>query len=195
MERHENKENTHFTAAKATPKVETIEDHEGVEKAVEVQETVKSTDTDFPIVGIGASAGGLEALEQFLRNVPEASGIGFVIIQHLDPTCKGMMTEILQRVTGMKVFQVVDRMRVKPNCVYVIPPNKDLSILHGVLHLFEPTTPRGLRLSIDFFLRSLASDLQGVTPTFVPKVQNSAPGLNGRKRQMIIFFRYYSMLS
>src|SRR5665647_7145 len=60
----------------------------------------------------------------------------------------------------MKVFQVVDRMRVKPNCVYVIPPNKDLSILHGVLHLFEPTTPRGLRLPIDFFLRSLASDQQ-----------------------------------
>ena len=114
----------------------------------------------FPIVGIGASAGGLEALEQFLRHVPENSGIAFVIVQHLDPTHKGIMPELLQRTTGMEVFQVRDRMKVKPNCVYVIPPNKDMSILHGVLHLFEPTAPRGLRLPIDFFLRSLAEDRQ-----------------------------------
>ena len=114
----------------------------------------------FPIVGIGSSAGGLEALEQFLRNVPEESGMAFVIVQHLDPTHKGIMPELLQRVTGMEVFQVRDRMRVKPNCVYVIPPNRDMSILHGVLHLFEPTAARGLRLPIDFFLRSLAEDRQ-----------------------------------
>ena len=114
----------------------------------------------FPIVGIGASAGGLEALEQFLRHVPENSGMAFVIVQHLDPTHKGIMHELLQRITAMEVFQVSDRMRVKPNCVYVIPPNKDMSILHGVLHLFEPSAPRGLRLPIDFFLRSLAEDRQ-----------------------------------
>ena len=114
----------------------------------------------FPIVGIGASAGGLEALEQFLRQVPQGSGMAFVIVQHLDPTHKGIMPELLQRTTAMEVFQVRDRMRVKQNCVYVIPPNKDMSILHGVLHLFEPTAPRGLRLSIDFFLRSLAEDRQ-----------------------------------
>jgi two-component system CheB/CheR fusion protein len=112
----------------------------------------------FPIVGIGSSAGGLEALEQFLRHVPENSGMAFVIIQHLDPTHKGIMPELLQRATGMEVFQVRDRMRVKPNCVYVIPPNKDMSILHGVLHLFDPAAPRGLRLPIDFFFRSLAED-------------------------------------
>ena len=112
----------------------------------------------FPIVGIGASAGGLEALEQFLRHVPEGCGLAFIIVQHLDPTHKGVMPELLQRVTGMEVFQVRDRMRVKPNCVYVIPPNKDMSILHGVLHLFDPVAPRGLRLPIDFFLRSLAED-------------------------------------
>jgi chemotaxis methyl-accepting protein methylase len=112
----------------------------------------------FPVVGIGASAGGLEALEQFLRQVPEQCGMAFVIVQHLDPTHKGIMAELLQRTTGMEVYQVRDRMRVKPNCVYVIPPNKDMSILHGVLHLFEPTAPRGLRLPIDFFLRSLAED-------------------------------------
>jgi two-component system CheB/CheR fusion protein len=114
----------------------------------------------FPIAGIGASAGGLEALELFLRQVPERCGIAFVVIQHLDPTHKGIMPELLQRATGMKVCQVEDRMPVKPNCVFVIPPNKDMSILHGLLHLFEPAAPRGLRLPIDFFFRSLADDQQ-----------------------------------
>ncbi len=110
------------------------------------------------IVGIGASAGGLEALEQFLRHVPAGSGLALVIVQHLDPTRKGIMPELLQRATKMKVVQVKDRTKVRPNCVYLIPPNKDLSLLHGVLHLLEPTEVRGLRLPIDFFLRSLAQD-------------------------------------
>ena len=114
----------------------------------------------FPIVGIGASAGGLEALEQFLRQVPEKCGLAFVVVQHLDPTHKGVLPELLQRTTGMEVHQVRDRMKVKANGVYVIPPNKDLSILHGVLHLLPPAAPRGLRLPIDFFLRSLAEDHQ-----------------------------------
>ncbi|MDO9584841.1 MAG: chemotaxis protein CheB [Desulfomicrobium sp.] len=114
----------------------------------------------FPIVGVGASAGGLEALEQFLRNVPEKSGLAFVVVQHLDPTHKGLLPELLQRATAMPVHQVKDRMRVEPDCVYVIPPNHDMSILHGVLHLFKPVAPRGLRLPIDFFFRSLAEDMQ-----------------------------------
>jgi two-component system CheB/CheR fusion protein len=114
----------------------------------------------FPIVGIGASAGGLEALEQFLTHVPAGSGMAFVIVQHLDPTHKGIMPELLQRATGMKVIQVKDRTKARPDCVYVIPPNKDMSILRGILHLFEPMAPRGLRLPIDFFFRSLAEDRQ-----------------------------------
>jgi two-component system CheB/CheR fusion protein len=114
----------------------------------------------FPIIGIGTSAGGLEALEHFLSHVPKGSGMAFVIVQHLDPTRKGIMPELLQRITGMKVIQVKDRTLVQPNCVYVIPPNKDMSILHGVLHLLEPASPRGLRLPIDYFLRSLAQDQQ-----------------------------------
>ncbi len=112
----------------------------------------------FPIAGVGASAGGLEALEQFLGNVPQGCGMSFVVIQHLDPTRKGIMPELLQHKTSMKVYQVKDRMRVQPDSVYVIPPNKDMSILHGVLHLFDPSTPRGLRLPIDYFFRSLAED-------------------------------------
>jgi two-component system CheB/CheR fusion protein len=114
----------------------------------------------FPIVGIGASAGGLEALEKFLGHVPEKSGMAFVIIQHMDPTHKGIMVEILQRGTPMKVIQVADGTRVRPDSVYVIPPNKDMSILHGTLRLFDPLAPRGLRLPIDFFFRSLAEDRQ-----------------------------------
>ncbi len=114
----------------------------------------------FPIVGIGASAGGLEALEIFLANVPAGSGMAFVIVQHLDPTYKGMLVELLQRGTDMQVFQARERMRVEPNCVYVIPPNKDLSIQDGILHLQAPLARRGLRLPIDFFLRALAEDQQ-----------------------------------
>src|SRR4051794_12124966 len=118
----------------------------------------KTPPVSFPVVGIGASAGGLEALELFLGRVPKGSGLAFVIVQHLDPTRKGIMPELLQRATTMKVIQVKDLMKVQANCVYIIPPNKDMSILHGVLHLLEPASPRGLRLPIDFFFRSLAQD-------------------------------------
>lgn len=111
-------------------------------------------------MGIGASAGGLEALEKFLGNVPEKSGMAYIIIQHLDPTHKGIMVEILQRVTAMKIIQAGDGTRVQPDCAYVIPPNKDMSILHGTLRLFDPLEPRGMRLPIDFFFRSLAEDRQ-----------------------------------
>jgi len=114
----------------------------------------------FPIVGIGASAGGLEALETFFKNMPVKSGMAFVIIQHLDPSHKSIMYELIQRFTGLKVFQVTDNLKVKPNCVYVIPPNKSLSILKDVLYLFDPVEPHGLRLPIDIFFRSLAEDRQ-----------------------------------
>ena len=114
--------------------------------------------SDFPIIGIGASAGGLEALELFFKNMPNNSGMAFVVIQHLDPTHAGIMPELLQRMTEMKVLQATDTLRVKPNSVYVIPPNKSLSILNGRLHLFDPIESRGLRLPIDLFFRSLALD-------------------------------------
>ena len=129
-------------------------------KHPESAEPVKQEVIGFPVVGIGASAGGLEALEVFLKNVPLRSGIAFVIVQHLDPTHKGMMVELLQRVTPIPVIQVSDRMRLEQDHVYVIPPNKDMSLLHGMLHLLDPVEPRGLRLPIDFFFRSLADDLE-----------------------------------
>ncbi len=120
--------------------------------------TVSETVPPAFIVGVGASAGGLEALEQFLRSMPCATGLAFVIVQHLDPGRKCMMTELLQRITPMTVVEVQDLTRVLRNCVYMIPPNKDMSILHGVLHLLEPDGQRGLRLPIDFFFHSLATD-------------------------------------
>jgi len=112
----------------------------------------------FPIVGVGASAGGLEALEQLLAGVPPGSGMAFVVIQHLDPKRPGMLPELLQRATPMIVKQAANRMRIKPDCVYVIPPDKDISILHGALYLLEMTTRQGLHLPIDTFFTSLAED-------------------------------------
>jgi two-component system, chemotaxis family, CheB/CheR fusion protein len=111
-----------------------------------------SKTVSFPIAGIGASAGGLEALEQFFGNVPVNSGIAYVVIQHLDPTHAGIMPELLQRATQMKVVQATDQLPMKPNQVYVIPPNKSMSVLNGCLYLFEPVELRGLRLPIDYFL-------------------------------------------
>ncbi|PKP46048.1 MAG: chemotaxis protein CheB [Bacteroidetes bacterium HGW-Bacteroidetes-11] len=130
-----------------------------LKKAVIPNEKTNEKNTGlFPIVGIGASAGGLEALEQFLSNVPLNSGMAYIVIQHLDPTQKGFLTELLQRITKMEVHLAEDRMAIAPNCVYVIPPNKSMSILKRRLLLFEPIEARGLRLPIDFFLRSLADD-------------------------------------
>ncbi|MFZ4622460.1 MAG: CheR family methyltransferase, partial [Bacteroidota bacterium] len=120
--------------------------------------TAPNTPQQLPVVAIGASAGGLEALEQFFMHMPKENGMAFVVIQHLEPTRPGMLPELLQRVTAMKVIQVTDRMPVAPNTVFVIPPNKSMSILHGLLHLFEPVETRGLRLPIDVFFRSLAED-------------------------------------
>jgi two-component system CheB/CheR fusion protein len=109
------------------------------------------------IVGIGASAGGLEALEAFLSHVPVDSGLAYVVIQHMDPTHKGMLTDLLQRVTSIPVTQVTDGIPVRPNCVYVIPPNTDLSVEGARLRLTAPTERRGMRLPIDHFFESLAA--------------------------------------
>jgi len=115
--------------------------------------------SDVPIiVGIGASAGGLEALDDFFRKVPLNSGLSFVVIQHLDPDQKDLLPEILQRITPMAVTQAVDQQKVEPDCVYIIPPNNDISIWKGFLHLSAPIAARGQRLPIDFFFQSLAKD-------------------------------------
>jgi len=125
------------------------------------EESASSKDTHkkpLYVVGMGGSAGGLEAFEEFFKSMPEDTGLAFVLVPHLDPTHKGLMPELLQRFTPMDIVQAMDGMKVEPNHVYVIPPNKDMSIMHGVLQLLEPSMPRGLRMPIDFFLRHLAQD-------------------------------------
>lgn len=110
------------------------------------------------IVGIGASAGGLEALEQFFERVPQQSGLAYIVVQHLDPTQKALLAELLQRVTLMPVREATHLMRVEPDCVYVIPPNTELSEASGVLHLDKPSKPRGTRLPVNVLFSSLARD-------------------------------------
>ena len=118
----------------------------------------KAPGTPFPIVCLGASAGGLEAFEQFFRHVSPDSGMAFVLVSHLDPSHASILTEILQRSTTMQVVEARDQMKVEPDHVYAIPPNRDMAIFHGVLQLSVPEQPRGQRMPIDAFLRSLAED-------------------------------------
>jgi two-component system CheB/CheR fusion protein len=108
------------------------------------------------VVAIGGSAGGLEAFERFFAGIPPSTGMAFVVIQHLDPTHKALMSELLQRSTTMLVKEIEDGVRVEPDHVYVIPPNTDLSISDGRLHLCKPSAAHGRRLPIDLFFQSLA---------------------------------------
>ena len=116
--------------------------------------------TGFPIVGIGASAGGLAAFEAFFSGMPadKEPGMAFVLVQHLAPDHKSILSELVRRYTRMQVFEVVDGMKIEANCAYIIPPNHDMAFLDGTLQLLEPSAPRGQRLPIDFFFRSLALD-------------------------------------
>ena len=113
----------------------------------------------FPIVGIGASAGGLVAFEAFFSGMPaDDTNMAFVLVQHLAPDHKSILAEIIQRYTRMKVFEIQDGMKVQKNCVYIIPPKYHIGILHGTLELIKPAKVDGLRLPIDFFFDSLAKD-------------------------------------
>ena len=114
----------------------------------------------FPIVGIGCSAGGVEALEKFFVNVPADCGMAFVVIQHLDPRHASILPDLIERSAHIPVKQARNRMKVRPGCVYVIPPSKELTLLHDTLYLLDPAMPTGLRLPVDLFLRTLADDRQ-----------------------------------
>jgi two-component system CheB/CheR fusion protein len=115
-------------------------------------------ESGFYVVGIGASAGGLDAIEKFLRNMPSDSGMGFVLVPHLDPEHKSMMGDLLRRYTRMSIYQAEEGMRVRPNAIYIIPPNREMAIREGKLRLFELKGQRGVRHPIDLFFRSLAED-------------------------------------
>ncbi len=112
----------------------------------------------FPIVGIGASAGGLAAFEAFFSAMPANSepGPAFVLVQHLSPDHDSNLSDLIKHYARMPVYKVENGMTVQPNCVYIIPPNCDMALVDGTLQLLEPAAPRGLRLPIDFFFHSLA---------------------------------------
>jgi two-component system, chemotaxis family, CheB/CheR fusion protein len=117
---------------------------------------------NFPIVGIGASAGGLEAFEAFFSGMPvdNITGMSFILVSHMVPDHKSILSELIQRYTRMSVVEVTDGMIVQPNCTYIIPPNRDMAFMSNTLHLLEPSLPHGFRLPINFFFQSLALDLR-----------------------------------
>ena len=118
-----------------------------------------SSGTDkITIVALGGSAGSLDALEKFFAHLPLRTNIAYVVVVHQLPDGKADLVRLLRSFTQLPVQEALDGLRVRPDCVYVAPPDHDLSLLHGVLHLFSPTQPRGRRLPIDFFLQSLAKD-------------------------------------
>ena len=165
MEKNQVEKNQHSDVQEESCKSETTDkstspdNTKGQSNELAVPSTTEDKErSSFPIVGMGASAGGLEAFELFFANMPSDSGMAFVLAPHLDPTHKSMMVDLLKRCTEMEVLEVGDGMEVQVNHLYVIPPNKDMVIMNGTLQLMELTEPCGLRLPIDFFLRSLAAD-------------------------------------
>lgn len=120
--------------------------------------TGSSKSSQFPIIGVGASAGGLEAFTQLFKNLPADPGMAFVLIQHLAPTHESMLTELLSKATSMPVREVKDGMSVTSDNVYIIPPDKEMIIFQGVLHLVPRDEVKGQYMPVDSFLRSLAQD-------------------------------------
>ena len=133
-------------------------DTEEEERQAEAEE--ESRGAGFPVVGIGASAGGLGAFEAFFSGLPADTdpGMAFVLVQHLAPDHTSILAELVRRYSPLRVFEVTDGMPVEPDCIYIIPPNRDLALVGGVLRLVEQAAPRGQRLPVDHFFRSLARD-------------------------------------
>ena len=148
-----------MTESKPPPVVPDVPDARNVADVI-AAEPPSDLHKGFPIVGIGASAGGLAAIEAFFSGMPADSdpGLAIVVVQHLAPDHDSILTNLVQRCTRMQVFEVKDGMQVQINCVYIIPPNRDMAFLSGALHLLEPAAPRGHRLPVDFLFRSLAQD-------------------------------------
>jgi two-component system CheB/CheR fusion protein len=119
---------------------------------------VEETRQPFLYVALGASAGGLEAIESFFKNVPDSSGLAFFLIQHLSPDYKSIMPDLIAKWTKLNVYRVLNGMKVEPNSVYLIPPKKEMKIFHGHLYLDDYEKDSGIHLPIDTFFKSLAID-------------------------------------
>lgn len=120
----------------------------------------QADEADFPVIGIGASAGGLDAFGKFFSNMPVDTGMSFVLIQHLDPTHASNMVELLKRYTKMPVHEATNDIKLEQNHVYMIPPNRNMTITDRTLKLLEQFERPGIMHSIDLFFRSLANDLK-----------------------------------
>ena len=128
-------------------------------RTASLEEVSRDAPHPFHVVGVGASAGGLEALEEFFDNMPPDTGMAFVVIQHLSPDFKSLMDELLSRHTQITIHRVEDGMTVEPNSIYLIPPKKEMIISGGRLLLTDKDPSEGLSLPIDTFFRSLAQDV------------------------------------
>ncbi|GAB1370073.1 chemotaxis protein CheB [Candidatus Kapaibacterium sp.] len=126
---------------------------------INLTDKTQSANNDFAIVGIGASAGGLEALEQFFKHIKPDSGLAYVVVQHLSPDYKSLMVELLSKHTLLPIYRAEDGMYIAKNSIYLIPPKKNLTIFHRKLYLTDQIQNLGLNLPIDVFFRSLAEDL------------------------------------
>jgi two-component system, chemotaxis family, CheB/CheR fusion protein len=144
------------------------------------ESTAGEHEAEFPIVGIGASAGGLEALKEFFEAMPKNPGIAIIVITHLDPSKESMMSHLLSRSVDLTVAEVHDSPKIRINTVYVIPPNKFLSISNKHLHLSKPKQAYGTRMAIDYFFRSLAID-QGRNSAAVVLSGTGSDGTLGAK--------------
>ena len=123
-------------------------------------ESAARVETQFLVVGIGASAGGLAAFEAFFSALPDSPGLAFVVVQHLAPNHKSILAQLIGKFTSLPVLEAVEGTMLQANSVFIIPPNQDLTLRDGALHLAPPTSPRGHRLPIDHFFRSMAEDLK-----------------------------------
>lgn len=150
---------THTGTKTALPKTKMKKVKKKPKTPAKEVKALKAQTMAFPIVGIGASAGGLEALEGFFSHMPAQNNLAIVIIQHLAPTYKSIMGNLLKKYTKMKIVDITDGMQVEINCVYLNPPDMDVAIINRTLQLIQPRESHAARLPIDYFFRSLADDL------------------------------------
>jgi two-component system CheB/CheR fusion protein len=145
-----------------SPAKKTAKRSKSTPKAKQAKASKTGKETSFPVLGLGASAGGLEAFLQFFDAMPSETGMAFLVVVHLDPDHVSILPALIQKHTEMTVEAAKDQAELRPNRVYVAPPNKDLALMKGKILLLDPESPRGRRLPIDFFFRQLAQD-QGET--------------------------------
>ncbi|MBU0991508.1 MAG: PAS domain-containing protein [Proteobacteria bacterium] len=127
--------------------------------AAKEPENLKPADNDrFFIVGMGASAGGLDALEKFFQHMPHDSHMAFIVVTHLDPNHVSIMPELIRKQTQMTVLTIADGLKVDPDCIYIVPPNNDVGIIHGFLQLIEFVEGTSHRSPINYFFKTLAAD-------------------------------------